>query len=131
MVSCFLITVPPPTLNITSSTADNHFFPGLQLNLTCFIHLGSPLESTLSMSTSWSKSRVLLTTNEKILINRNPIELGSLLYQTTLVIKELDESDDNGYYLCRANIMSSKDRVIGALAEISKTVIVEGNFFIF
>lgn len=120
-----LLQVPDPHLNITLSSIADHFYPGLQLNLTCFIHLDSQLESILTVSPTWSKSGDILSSSEKVLIS-SPTQVRPLLYQTSLVIRRLGKNSDNGDYVCSARIVSNSDLVLEAVAEVSKTITVEG-----
>lgn len=100
-------TVPPPAVNITSSPIDNHFYPGLRLNLTCYIHLTSLLEPSLRISATWEKSGAIITANEELVLDTNLVRLGSLLYKTSLVISALDrEGRDDGQYVCTVNVSS-------------------------
>lgn len=122
----FLHVVPPPTVNITS---DAHFYAGLGLNLTCYIHLTSPLDqqNIVSLSSNWEKDATPLTTNEQLSIEQDPVFLDNHLYKTSLVIPALDAGgSDDGEYTCSVNILSNSNYVMGASAISLKNVFVEG-----
>ena len=91
---------------------DSNFFTGLQLNLTCIIHI-SPTEldvSTLmAVSAEWSKSGTILTTSSRVTVDEGPVAVGPLQYQTSLLLNSLDNTRDMGNYTCTVHVIHSLD----------------------
>ena len=127
-----MYTVPPAAVNITSSPVDNHFYPGLRLNLTCYIHLTSLLEPSLRISATWEKSGAIVTASEEeLLLDPNLVKLGSFLYKTSLVIAALDrEGRDDGDYVCMVNVSSDNALIVGFSVMSHRTVQVKGIYII-
>lgn len=125
--------VPPPTLNITTLPIDAHFYAGLRLNLTCYIHLTLSSQSlnqhnTVVLSSIWSKSGIALNNSEQLSVEKEPVPLDSYHYKTSLVIQSLDAGrSHDGVYTCSVNIMSSNSFVMGGSAITQKSISVEGN----
>ncbi len=103
-------SVPPPTVTITGSPVDYDFFTGLQLNITCSIQILQYVDSlAIDVSAHWSKDgSILLTSGDHVTVGDDPVRVGHLLYQSTVVFSSLDESRDNGEYTCRGRINSSQ-----------------------
>ena len=91
---------------------DSNFFTGLQLNLTCIIHI-SPTELDVStliyVSAEWSKSGTILTTNSRVTVDEGPVAVGPLQYQTSLLLNSLDKTRDVGNYTCTVHVIHSLD----------------------
>ncbi len=114
--------VLPPRLNITTSPISTHFFGGLRINLTCYIHLHSSIEHPLELSYIWIKPSTISTHTEEDIVQLEP-----LLYQTSLVIDELDRGGgDDGEYSCRINISSNDAQVEGVAVEVTTSIFVQG-----
>ena len=120
--------VPPPTVVITGSPINSNFFTGLQLNLTSHIHIPSELLSVpISVTAQWTMSGTVLTSNSRLTVEEEPVEMGPLLYQTSLVFNSLDEMEDNGNYTCLVTVNAIPDsvNVRGAAISTTKTIKVE------
>ena len=95
------VSSPSPNVTITGSPIDSHYFSGLQLNLTCHIQLQMPMEYRVSVSSQWSKSGSVLTSNSRVSVDDGTVVAGPLLYQSSLVFISLDGTrGDNGDYTC-------------------------------
>ena len=120
--------VPPPTVVITGSPINSNFFTGLQLNLTCHIHIPSELLSLpISVTAQWIMSGTVLTSNSRLTVGEEPVEVGPLLYQTSLVFNSLDGGEDNGNYTCSVTVDAIADivNVRGAAVSTTKAITVE------
>ena len=99
---------------------DSNFFTGLQLNLTCIIHI-SPTELDVStliyVSAEWSKSGTILTTNSRVTVDEGPIAVGPLQYQTSLLLNSLDKTRDIGYYTCSVHVIHSLEGFLDAVTD--------------
>ena len=81
------------------------------------------------MTVLWTRSGDVVTADEHFLIDQTPIQLGPLLYQASLAIRGLDgDGGDDGTYSCDVHIVSSSDHVLGASAQVSKHIGIEGNY---
>ena len=97
-------TIPPPTVTITGSPINTHYFSGLQLNLTCHIQLPMPRGYRVSVSFQWSKSGSILASNGRMSVDEGAVEAESFLYQSSLVFTSLDEDLDDGNYICSVTV---------------------------
>ena len=93
-----------PNVTITGSPINSHYFSGLQLNLTCHIQLPMPIEYRVSVSSQWSKSGSVLTSNSRMSVDEEAVEVGPLLYQSSLVFSSLDRDRDDGNYTCSVTV---------------------------
>ena len=99
------VSSPSPNVIITGSPINSHYFSGLQLNLTCHIQLPMPMEYRVSISSQWSKSGSVLTSNIRMSVDEGAVEVGPLLYQSSLVFTSLDGTRrDNGDYTCSVTV---------------------------
>ena len=120
--------VPPLTVVITGSPINSNFFTGLQLNLTCHIHIPSELLSVpISVTAQWTMSGTALTSNSRLTVGEEPVEVGPLLYQSSLVFNSLDRRGDNGNYTCSVTVDAIPDsiNVRGAAVSTTKVITVE------
>ena len=108
---------------------DSNFFTGLQLNLTCIIHIsptGLDVPTSMAVSVDWSKSGTSLTTNSGVTVDKGPVEVGPLQYQTSLLFESLDKTRDEGDYTCSVHVIHSLegflDAVTDTVASLSITV---------
>ena len=125
------MTVPSPTLNITSSPIEAHFYAGIRLNLTCYIHLALSSQSldqhsTVNLFSVWSRSGIVLNDSQQVSIEEH-VSLDDYLYKTSLVIQSLDAGrSHDGVYTCSADIISSSSFVTGGSAITQKSIFLEG-----
>ena len=99
------VSSPSPNVTITGSPINSHYFSGLQLNLTCHIQLPTLIEYRVSVSSQWSKSGSVLTSNSRMSVDEGAVEVGPLVYQSSLVFTSLDETrGDNGDYTCSVTV---------------------------
>ena len=99
--------IPQPSVTITSSPINSHYFSGLQLNLTCRIQLQMPRGYRVGVSSQWSKSGSVLTSNSRMSVDNRAVAVGPLLYQSSLVFTSLDATrGDNGDYTCSVTVSS-------------------------
>ena len=93
------------SVTISSSPIDSHYFSDLRLNLTCHVEFLMPRDYGISVSLQWKKSDTILTSNSRVSVDEEAFEVGSLLYQSSLVFNSLDETrGDNGNYTCSATV---------------------------
>ena len=97
-------TIPPPTVTITGSPINSHYFSGLQLNLTCHIQLPMLRGYRVSVSFQWSKSGSVLASSGRMSVDEGAVEVGPLLYQSSLVFNSLDGDRDDGNYTCSVTV---------------------------
>lgn len=108
----------PPTVSITGSPIDTDYFTGLQLNLTCSIHIPPEFSSLpITVSARWTKSGSTLLSNSRVTVGERLVRVGPRVYQTSLAFTSLDGSrGDEGNYTCSASIALSGTRVSTASA---------------
>ena len=97
------VIIPLPNVTITNSL-NSHYLSGLQLNLTCHIQLPMPIEYKVSVSSQWGKSCSVLTSNSRMSVDEEAVEVGPLLYQSSLVFSSLDRDRDDGNYTCSVTV---------------------------
>ncbi len=101
-------SVPPPAVTITGFPVDSDFFTGLELNLTCSIHIPQVVDSpAIAVSAQWSKDGSILTSSDYVTVGDDPVRVGPLLYQSTVVFSSLDGARDTGEYTCTGRVNSS------------------------
>ena len=69
-------------------------------------------------------SGTVLTSNCRLTVGEEPVEVVPLLYQTSLVFNSLDGRVDNGNYTCSVTILNSVN-VRGAAVSTTKVITVE------
>ena len=107
------VTIPAPTLTITASPALSQFYTGLQLNLTCLIQLVAPMGYGVRVSAHWTKSGSLLTSDSRVRVGEEAVEVSPLVYSTSLVFSGLDKArGDDENYTCTVTI-SSVTEIVG------------------
>ena len=64
-----------------------------------------PMEYRVNVSSQWSKSSSVLTSNSRVIVDDGTVVAGPLLYQSSLVFTSLDETrGDNGDYTCSVTV---------------------------
>ena len=99
---------------------DSNFFTGLELNLTCIIHIspiGLDISTSFAVSAEWSKSGTSLTTNSRVTLDEGAVEVGPLQYQTSLLFKSLDKTRDEGTYTCSVHVIHSLEGFLDAVTD--------------
>ena len=87
------------------SPVDSDFFTGLQLTLTCSIHIPEVLLSEpVEVSAQWSRDGSPLTSNAHVTVGEGVERVGPLLYVSTVVFSSLDGSRDSGDYTCTGKV---------------------------
>ena len=105
MIIVHSVSSPSPNVTITGSPINSHYFSGLQLNLTCHIQVQMPMEYGVSVSSQWSKSGSVLTSNSRVSVDDGTVAAGPLLYRSSLVFTSLDGTrGDNGDYTCSVTV---------------------------
>lgn len=115
---------------MTTSPVDTNFFTGLQLNLTCNIHISVPQSYEISISAQWSKSGSNITTNNsRYSVDEGVIAIAPSLFQTGLVLHSLNRSEgDEGNYTCMVVALTPNFLdIIAATGSVSLPVVVESN----
>ena len=103
--NCFPYTVPAPLVNITTSPVQSDFYTGLRLNLTCLIQLATPMGYDVDVSADWSKSGSTLTSDSRVSVGEEAVEVEPFLYSTSLVFSSLDQTlGDTGDYTCTVTL---------------------------
>ena len=62
-----------------------------------------------------------LTSNSRLTVKEDPVQVGPLLYQTSLVFNSLDRRLDNGNYTCSVTVNAIPDSVSVRSAAVSTT----------
>ena len=70
-------------------------------------------------------SGTVLTSNSRLTVGEEPVEVGPLLYQSSLVFNSLDGGEDNGNYTCSVNAILDSINVRGAAVSTTKDITVE------
>ena len=110
---------------LRSFPVDLSFFSGLQLNLTCIIHIsptGLDESTSMAVSAEWSKSGTSLTTNSRVTVDKGPVEVGPLQYQTTLLFESLDTTIDEGNYTCSVHVIHSLEGFLDAVTDTAASL---------
>ena len=116
--------VSPPALAIAASPIDSDYFNGLQLNLTCFIHIAS--FSVSHVGVNWTKSGSALLSNSRVTVSET-MRVNQSTYQTWIAFSSLDNKrGDEGNYTCSANITLSG--LTSPIASATTEVVISGEW---
>ena len=63
-----------------------------------------PMEYRVSVSSQWVKSGTILTSNSQVSVDKGAVEVGPLLYQSSLVFSSLNGDRDEGNYTCSVTV---------------------------
>ena len=110
---------------LRSFPVDSNFYTGLELNLTCIVHLsptGLDVPTSMAVSADWSKSGTSLTTNSRVTVDKGPVEVGPLQYQTSLLFESLDKTRDEGNYTCSVHVIHSLEGFLDAVTDTAASL---------
>ena len=122
-------TIPAPSVTITASPVQTDFYTGLHLNLTCLIQLATPMGYGVNVSADWSKSGSTRTSDSRVSVGEEAVEVEPFLYSISLVFSSLDQTlGDTGEYTCTVTVTptgSTLYRPVTVMA--TRAVQIEGN----
>ena len=99
------LTVSAPSVSIIAAPDQSNFYTGLRLNLTCLIQLATPTGYGVNISADWSKSGSTLTSDSRVSVGEEAVEVEPFLYSTSLVFSSLDQTvGDAGVYTCTVTV---------------------------
>lgn len=127
-LSDFIIyLVPQPLVTITGFPIDDHFYTGLQLNLTCQVEFISAVDSELTVSVDWTKAESSINSNRVTTLDS---EIGFTIFRSSILFSTLAiDRDDEGEYICKTSVALSQDNqflVVPAEVMGSRIVTIEG-----
>ena len=94
-------------MDIKGYPIDSDFFTGLQLNLTCTIQVSLEISLPMTVFTEWSKSGFPISSNSRITVEELPVKVGPQLYHTSVLFNSLDQTRDEGEYMCAVGLTLS------------------------
>ena len=103
MISLFILSiiVPEPSVTISGSPINDHFYTGLQLNLTCQVEFILPVDTELRLSTLWMKAHSNINSDRITVLGSERVSLNPMKYDSLLIFSPLSiTSDDEGIYIC-------------------------------
>ena len=84
------------------------------------------MSTSMAVSAEWSKSGTSLTTNSRVTVDKGPVEVGPLQYQTSLLFESFDKTRDEGNNTCSVHDIHSLEvfqhAVTDTVAPLSMTV---------
>ena len=110
---------------LRSFPVDSNFYTGLELNLTCIIHISPTVldvPTSMAIFADWSKSGASLTTNRRVTVDKGPVEVGPLQYQTSLLFESLDKTRDEGNYTCSVHVIHSLEGFLDAVTDTAASL---------
>ena len=113
-----LSTVPPPSVNVTNSSAA---YAGTNFNLTCTIELNTAVDTSVVVNSTWGQPVLIPHVTSEPNGNRTK-------YLTTLMFRPLSTSD-TGNYTCEATVSPSPESqfiTVSTAGRGSLFVVVEG-----
>ena len=126
---CFFITVPQPTVSITSNRS-GVLYAGTSLTLTCSIQLNPAVDTTVMVTRMWSGPWSQGVSNSSRLTVSNLVERSALLYETTIQFGPLNTTD-SGNYVCEATVTpdpQSQFVIMSTRGNDTHTVTVQGEY---
>ena len=116
--------VPAP--NVHTSPPDEPVYAGGSLTMSCIITLPSAVDSGVTVSAMWSGPSGILTTSSRIMLSETITSTSPYTLQSTLVITNIDQSQDDGSYTCSAAVTSLSSYIIGSNGLATVDIAVEG-----
>ena len=116
-------SIPAPSVSITASPVQSHFYTGLQLNLTCLIRLVLPVGYGVTVSADWTKSGSALTSNSQVSVEEEPVEVEPFVYSTGLVFSSLNMTRDEGQYNCTETVTPIGSPLYNAVTVTATTMV--------
>ena len=100
----YISVVPAPIITI-SANPTSPLYTGMELFLTCTLTLHSNVDNEVILSSVWRRGGRVLTSNSRVNITSVTM-IRQSVYQTTLIIRPLSSTLDNGQYSCQSDIAS-------------------------
>ena len=120
---------------MTPSISQSHhdiLYAGTSFFLKCVITLIDLVTIPVIVRSQWTRNGISVPSglSSDVTITEGLIQNGSLIYEATLHISPLDNTDDSGEYSCNFNILSNisdYEYVRNTSANTSTTITVQGN----
>ena len=122
MIKSYIINIAPGVaVDIRGYPIDSNFFTGLQLNLTCTIQVLLETSPLLTIFTNWRKSDSRLSSNSRVTVEELPVQVGPQLYHTSVLFNSLNQTRDEGEYMCAVSLVLSLEGYQDATTESTAT----------
>ena len=128
-------TVPPPSITfsgqlVTPVDLSSTLYAGTVFTLTCEVELLSEVDTSVNVSTSWSKDGAELSGSDRISVDGMASPSGSTthMYGSDLVFTPLSNREsvgDDGNYMCTATVLDST-YITGSDSSGTEMIAVEG-----
>ena len=107
-------SVPPPTVNITSTPITSSYYAGTPLNLTCNVQLIPQVDTLVTFNSLWTGP------GGQISSGGGRVSLSSGVNQTTVQFYPLNTSD-TGVYNCSVNVSASGQQYVDTSIAVSSS----------
>ena len=122
MINSYISNIAPGVaVDIRGYPIDSNFFTGLQLNLTCTIQVLLETSPLLTIFTNWRKSDSRLSSNSRVTVEELPVQVGPQLYHTSVLFNSLNQTRDEGEYMCAVSLVLSLEGYQDATTESTAT----------
>ena len=124
---CFFITVPQPTVSITSNRS-GVLYAGTPLTLTCSIQLNPAVDTTVMVTRMWRGPGSQVVSNSSHVTVSNLVSRSAFLYETTIQFVPLNTTA-HGNYVCKAAVIpdpQSQFVIMSTAGSDTHTVTVQG-----
>ena len=107
-----------PSVEIISSPATSNLYAGLQLNLTCVVHVTSAVDTSPAVTVTWLRNNTRLESDGRITVQGTPVQTSQPgasagQFESRVVFESL-EIEDIGTYSCFANLSLSAGNFAGS-----------------
>ena len=94
--------------------------------MSCIITLPIAVDSGVTVSAMWSGPSGELTASSRIMLSETITSTSPYTLQSTFVITNIDQSQDDGSYTCSAAVTSLSSYIIGSTGLATVDIAVEG-----
>ena len=105
-------------------------YSGTVYTLTCIVRLVSEVDTTVNVSTTWSKNESALNTDDRITVDSMAVQDTNItyIYESDIVFNPLSNmtsGGDNGQYTCSA-LVEDDDYITGSSNNATQNITVDG-----
>ena len=113
-------------VNLSSTT----LYSGTVFTLTCIVRLVSEVDTTVIVSTTWSKNEIDINTDTRITVDSMAVQDTNItyIYESDIIFNPLSNMmsvGDDGQYTCSA-LVEDSDYITGSSNDATQNITVHG-----
>ena len=103
---------------------------GTVFTLTCIVRLVSEVDTTVIVSTTWSKNEIDINSDDRITVDSMAVQDTNItyIYESDIIfdpLSNMTSGGDDGQYTCSA-LVEDSDYITGSSNDASQNITVEG-----